>query len=185
MNSTLSWEACALGEGARDRADAQPRIPHSLTDIPDRIFDGLANFIIACEKEEINVGVGEQLLAPIASYGGHRDPLPHCVKNRYPTDVTVLSTVAERAAAQRNPSPDASKLRLCRLEFLPIPGPQRCISHFHRLDWRSVACWLGCTAHRAPSRRVRRCGCGSRRRSATEKSCRRRFCPVRAAVTIA
>ena len=62
-------EAIALSQRARGGAQLHAQIPQLLRKAPDRIFEGLFRVAIAVEKEQIDVGVGEEPAASESSSG--------------------------------------------------------------------------------------------------------------------
>ncbi len=66
-------EAADLFDGARGGAGAEAYVPHALDDGLDGIFGVSLGLFIGKGKEDVDVGVGEEILAAVTAQGEKRD----------------------------------------------------------------------------------------------------------------
>ncbi len=61
----------------RSRAGAgpQPDIPHTLNNGSDSLLGLLLSLLVRKRKQNVNVGIGEEILAPVATEGDKRNAL--------------------------------------------------------------------------------------------------------------
>ncbi len=68
-------EAAGFLHGARAGAGAQANVPHALNDGPDGLAGLLLGLLVGEGKQHVDVGVGEEILAPVAAQRQQGDVL--------------------------------------------------------------------------------------------------------------
>ncbi len=99
MNSRLSGvEAARFLDGARTGTGAQTDVPHALHDGPHGFLGLLLDLLVGKGKEHVDVGVGEEIFAPVAAQSQQGDAL-RGLAGKGPTPHFNQDTVDDRGAA--------------------------------------------------------------------------------------